>query len=112
MENIDVEKYVGKNKLVLVELRNGTNIKGQIINYSKKSNSIEFRTLKKTSFINLDFVLLIEVIIENFVPNRGLLKWYLRYSKNLFTDFSRLGRTVKSQRVTNGIFILIMTPNC
>lgn len=68
MKSISVKNYVGKNKLIMLELRNGLNIKGQIVAYCEEDNTIEFQTLKKTSFINLDFVLYIEVIYENFTP--------------------------------------------
>ena len=70
MRKINVEKYVGTDKLILLELKNGLSIKGQIISYCEEDNTIEFETLKKTSYINLEFVLLIEIIANNFVPRK------------------------------------------
>lgn len=68
--DIDIDRYIGTDKLVSIELKNDLRLRGQILSYCEESNMIRFKTLKKTSDIDLDFILLIEIMIKNFDPNK------------------------------------------
>jgi len=72
MKNIDIDRYVGIDKLVSIEIKNGLRLRRQILSYCKETNMIEFKTLKKTSFIDLNFVLLIEIMKADFKPEKPM----------------------------------------
>ena len=64
----DIDTYIGTDKLVSIEIKNGLRLRGQILSYCEESNMIRFKTLKKTSDIVVRLIGLRQALLGNVNP--------------------------------------------